>query len=178
MAILTNYEGSNDDYENGGTIGHRAQSFQLSEDASVSSISIYGSRGNSYSGTTRFAIYTGVTTGSSGTEVVGKTVNTSTLTGYGSSAWNEITFDSPVNLVTGTTYFLKVMSLTGSSNDEVRWSTDTSSPGYASGGSWYATAGDTGWVDYSGSKDKNFRINGTAGGAPANTTNFFMLKMC
>lgn len=166
MAVLTNYEGSNDDYENGGTGGGRGQSFKLPSDSSVSSISIYGSRGNAASGTTRFSIHSSSMTG---TELVGKTITTSTLSSYGSAAWNEIVFDSPVNLTGGVTYYLKALSLTGSSNDELRWSTDYTSPSYSDGGSWYATSGDTGWTDYSGSRDKNFRINGTVGGGGGGT---------
>lgn len=164
MAILTSYEGSNNDYENGGTVAGRAQSFKIPSDASVTSISIYGSRGNGASGTTRFSIWTGVTTSSPGTEVGGKTVNSTTLSTYGTPAWNEIVFDTPLNLTAGVQYWLKVISVTGSASDEIRWSTDTTSPTYADGGAWYATSGDTGWVDYTGTRDKNFRVSGTAGG--------------
>lgn len=170
MAILTNYEGSNDDYENGGTVAGRGQSFSVPSDSSCTSISIYGSAGAAASGTTRFSIHS---TSMTGTELVGKTITTTTLSGYGSPVWNEITFDSPVNLTGGVTYYLKVLSLTGSASDELRWSTDTSSPSYASGGAWYATSGDTGWVDHSGTRDKNFRVNGTV--TTTNTGSFFLL---
>lgn len=170
MAVLTNYEGSNDDYENGGTSGGRCQSFKLPSNSSVSSVSFYGSRGNAASGNTRFSIHEGTATG---TEKAGKTVSYTTLTTYGSAAWNEITFDAPVDLVAGTTYFLKVLSLTGSGVDEIRWSTDTSAPGYGDGGAWYGT-GDASYVDYSSTRDKNFRINGTVSGGAVQNSNFLM----
>jgi len=169
MAILTSYEGSNDDYENGGTNAGRGQSFIIPSNSSVTSISISGSAGASASGTTRFSIHS---TSMTGTELAGKTITTSTLSAYGSPAWNEITFDSPVNLTGGVTYYLKALSLTGSAADELRWSTDTTSPSYASGGAWYATTGDTLWVDYAGTRDKNFRVNGNVS---TNTSSFFLV---
>lgn len=166
MAVLTSYEGANDDYENGGTNGYRGQSFKVPSNSSVTSISIYGSRGNTYSGTTTVSIWA---TSLTGTELGSKTVNTSTLTAYGSPAWNEITFDTPINLTGAVQYYLKVATSTGSAADELRWSTDVGGT-YADGASWYATTGDTGWTENTG-REKNFRISGTVS---ATNSSFFM----
>ena len=167
MAILTSYEGSNDDYENGGTAGGRTQAFQVPSNSTVTSVSIYGSRGGSASGNTVFSIHQGTATG---TTIATKTIASTSLSGYGSPAWNEITFDTPGSLVAGTTYHLKVLSTSGSSSDEVRWSTDTTSPAYASGHPWYGT-GDASYVE-STTRDKNFRVNGNVS---TNTSSFFLV---
>ena len=166
MAILTNYEGSNDDYENGGSAGKRAQGFQVQSNSYLTSVSIYGSRGGSYSGTTTITITQGTNPG--GTVIGSKTINTSTLTAYGSPAWNEITFDSVLSLTASSQYYIE-MTHTGNTNDEVRWSTDTTSPTYSYGTAWYY---ETSWTQ-SSTKDKNFRINGYENTGIINYTNFF-----
>ena len=166
MAILTNYEGSNDDYENGGSAGKRAQGFQVQSNSYLTSVSIYGSRGSLYSGTTTITITQGTNPG--GTVIGSKTINTSTLTAYGSPAWNEITFDNTFSLTASTQYYIE-MNYTGSTNDEVRWSTDTTSPTYSYGTAWFYSAS---WTQVS-TRDKNFRINGYEPASATNTTNFF-----
>lgn len=165
MATLTSYEGSNDDYENGGTGGHRAQAFQFqTNDATITGLGMYGSKGNGATGTFKFVLRSGSVTG---TEVATTgTLNTSTLTAYGSAAWNDLTFTTPYSATKDTTYWLVCVCLSGSAVDEVRWSTDTTSPSYSYGASWYASSGDTGWTEYT-TRDKNFRIYGTATAGPA-----------
>lgn len=155
MAILTSYEGSNDDYENGGTLGYRAQGFKVPSNSVITSVSIFGSKGISFSGTTFFEIRQGTVTGTSLGSI---SISTSTLSAYGTPIWNEIT-GLNINVVAGTQYYLVIGNLTGNSNDEIRWSTDTTSPSYPNGNGWYATSVNTGWVEYP-SRHKNFRING------------------
>jgi hypothetical protein len=154
MAVLTSYEGSNDDFENTGTSsGTAGQSFKLPSASQVTSISIYGARGNTASGTFKVEI---VATSMTGTVLTttGTLTTTATLTTYaGGAQWNEISV-TPVNLDASTTYFLRLTAVTGSTNDEVRWSTDTTSPSYADGTSWRGTTQQS-------TRDKNFRINGT-----------------
>lgn len=163
MAILTNYEGSNDDFENTGTGYYCAQGFKIPSNATCTGVSIYGSRGNAggvgASGTFSVSIYSGADP--SATLVKTETFNTSVLHAYdGTPYWNDINFTTGVSLVAGTQYYLRIIPLTGSSNDEVRWSTDTTSPTYADGAFWSSNGG--AWTQNT-SRDKNFRINGTTG---------------
>lgn len=160
MAVLASYEGSNDDYENGGyNSGNdgRAQGFQLASAGTVTSVSLYGSKGNSVAGgTSTIEIRESTTTG---TLLASKTFNATTLTAYGSPQWNEITLDSGVSLSSGTQYYLILRHASDcNASDEVRWSTDSTSPSYADGSSWAMSGGS--WVQQS-TRDKNFRINGT-----------------
>lgn len=157
--LLTNYEGSNDDYENGGTNANRAQSFQFqTNNATISGISLYGSKGSLSSGTFKFVLRSG---SASGTEVASTgTITTSNLSSYGSPAWNTMTFTTPYSALKDTTYWLVLICLTGSTSDEVRWSTDTTSPSYSYGSRYYATSGDTGWTQDT-TRDYNFAIYGT-----------------
>lgn len=167
MAVLTSYEGSNDDYENIGTGAAypRAQGFKVPSNSTCSGASIYGSQGSTASGTFSLSIYSGADPAT--TLVYSETyTTTSVLSAYGSAAWNSITFATPPSLVSGTQYYLRVIALTGSAADEVRWSTDTTSPSYADGAKW--TYGGATWTEVTGS-DENFRINGTVtASGPAN----------
>lgn len=150
MAYLTSYEGSNDDFENQGTASTCAQSFQVDSNGDAGSVSIYGSRGNASSGTFKLEIKTGATDGT--VIATTGTLNSTVLSAYdGSPAWNEVSLTSSIALTTGTTYYLVLTCLTGSSNDEVRWSVDTTSAGYANGASWTGTT-------IQSTRDKNFRI--------------------
>jgi hypothetical protein len=170
MAILTNYEGSNDDYENNGTVGYHAQAFKIPSNASVESIAIFGSRGAAASGTFALEIYSGATP--AGTLVKTETfTTTAVLSAYGSAAWNTITFATPVNLTAGVQYYAILRPLTGSTNDEYRWQTDTTSPTYADGKAWGWFAGV--WTQET-TRCKNFRINGTVSGAKSGLIPFFL----
>lgn len=156
MAILTSYEGSNDDFENVGTTSNvaLAQGFKVASSSSCTSISIYGSRGNGATGTFALEIYSGANPGS--TLVKTETFNTSVLTAYdGSPHWDEITFTTPVNLVLGTQYYAIIRPITGSTSDEVRWSHDTTGASYADGKDWTKHTGS--WVERT--NDCNFRVN-------------------
>lgn len=159
MAVLTNYEGSNDDYENIGTSDNyrRAQAFQLALASTVTSVSFWGSKGNGASGTFEVRITSGASPDS--TVIYTETFNTSSLSAFGSPAWNELTLATPQNLSASTTYYLEIHPLTGSATDEVRWSRDTTSPTYSSGSNWSKSTGS--WVEVTGS-DENFRISGSS----------------
>lgn len=159
MAVLTNYEGSNDDYENIGTgdVYRRAQSFQLALASTVSSVSFWGSKGNGATGTFEIRITTGAAPDAS--VIYTETFNTSVLSAYGSPAWNELTLTTPQNLSASTTYYLEIHPLTGSATDEIRWAKDTTSPSYASGACWQKNTGS--WVENT-SLDENFRISGSS----------------
>jgi hypothetical protein len=156
MAVLTSYEGSNNDYENGGTGGYRAQSFQIQNNANISGVSIYGSKGNGATGT--FKIILVSTLGGAELATTG-TLNTSTLTTYGLPDWNAVTFSTPYSATKDTTYYLVVRPLSGSVSDEVRLSLDNTSPSYSYGSKWDSTDNVT-WAETSGS-DYNFRVSGT-----------------
>lgn len=166
MAILTNYEGSNNDFENIGTTSGKAiaQGFKVASNATCTSVSIYGSRGNGATGTFAVEVYSGVTPSS--TLIKTETFNTSILTAYtGSPFWDEITFTTSFPLVVGTQYYLIIRPVTGSTGDEVRWSSDNTSPTYSDGARWSFNTGS--WVEVVGT-DENFRINGLT--APTVTT--------
>jgi hypothetical protein len=165
MAILTSYEGSNDDYQNQGTSAVVAQSFKLPNAATVTHVSIYGSRGNSASGTFKIELVSGSYAGTV-IATTGTLTTTSSLTAYGSPQWNELALSSSVALDAATSYWMKVTAISGSANDEVRWSTDTTSPSYADGAQWING------TEYTG-RDSNFRISGSVG--TPSTGNFFLL---
>ena len=159
MAVLTNYEGSNNDFENIGLVTSKAvaQGFQVPSNSTCTSVSIYGSRGNGATGTFAAEVYSGAAPDS--TLVKTETFNTSTLTVYdGSPHWEEIVFTTPFSLVAGTQYYLIIRPVTGSDVDEVRWSSDTTSPTYSYGARWTKNTGS--WVETTG-RDKNFRVSGT-----------------
>lgn len=168
MAILTNYEGSNDDYENGGSNGGRGQTFKVSSNSTCTGVQIYGSKGGASSGTTKVSILSG---GFNGTELASVTVNTSTLSAYGSPAWNTFTFDASCSLTAGVEYYLKIENPTGHFADELRWSTDSSSPSYSDGEAYYWNG--SSWVT-SGTRDKNFRVEGSV---PSSDNSSFFLVM-
>lgn len=160
MAILTNYEGSNDDFENDGTSAYHAQGFKVPSNSTCTSVSISGSRGNASSGTFAAEVYSGASP--SDTLVKTETFNSTVLSAYDANPhWDEITFTSSFSLVAGTQYYLIIRPVTGSVNDEVRWSTDTTSPTYPDGTAW-SFAGS--WSQQS-TRCKNFRINGTTASA-------------
>ena len=146
----TSYEGSNDDYENNGSTATAGQSFQIQTNAFITGISIYGSRGNLQSGTFKVEIKDTSTTGTV-LATTGTLTTSTALSVYGSPAWNDLTLSSGVLLAKDTTYYLVLTTLTGSASDEVRWSTDTTSPSYAYGQYWSGATGTSG-------KDRNFRI--------------------
>lgn len=151
-AVVTKYEGSNDDYENSGTNGTAGQSVTPMGDCSSTGVDIYGSRGNGATGTFKIELKTGSVTGT--VVATTGTLNTSQLTAYGSPAWNRFDWQTPVTLAAGTTYYIVMTALSGSATDEFRWSVDTTSPAYAGGTSWNGTTQGTG-------RDRNFRLLGT-----------------
>ena len=147
--LAVSYEGSNDDYENFGTSGAAGQGFKVPADTSLSRVAFYGSKGISSSGTTfTVEIRTGSITGS---VVATQTFNTSVLTAYGLPAWNKLTLTTPVSLSAGIQYFLRWIANNGSSNDELRWSIDTTIPTYADGNEWIGT------TEYT-TRDRSFRL--------------------
>ncbi len=156
MAIITNYEGSNDDYMNIGTAAAVAQGFQVTGDYTVTSISIFGGRGAASSGTFLLEICSGAKDSAA---LTSQTVTTSTLTAFGSAAWNEITLITPIDVVSGIQYFLRIDPQTGSASDEIRWSTDSTSPSYSNGTQWILSPKPSTWTEYT-SRDGLFRIDG------------------
>jgi hypothetical protein len=157
MATLTSYEGSNNDLENQGTTGPRAQGFQVPSNSTCTGCSIYGSRGNGATGTFSASVYSGAAPDS--TLVYTETFNTSVLHVFDNTPyWNDITFASSFSLVAGTQYYLRIIPLTGSAIDEVRWSLDNTSPAYTDGARWLSSGGV--WAQDT-SIDENFRIYGT-----------------
>ena len=169
MAIQTSYEGSNDDFENSGTTGYTAQGFKVPSNCSCNSISISGSRGSGSSGTFAMEIYSGAAPDS--TLVQTETFNSTVLSAYDANPhWDEVVFTTPVNLVAGTQYYARFRSVTGSATDELRWSTDTTSPSYADGTSWVFTAAV--WTQQS-TRCKNFRVNGTVSNSSSGFLAFF-----
>lgn len=157
MAILTNYEGSNDDFENSGTASYHAQGFKVPSNSTCTSISVSASRGVGATGTFAMEIYSGAAPDS--TLVKTETFNTSILTTYDASPhWDEVTFTTGVALTAGTQYYIRFRPVTGSVNDEVRWSTDTTSGTYPDGTAWVFAAAV--WTQQA-TRFKNFRVNGT-----------------
>lgn len=183
--ILTSYEtpssvGSGYDYENGGSNRNRGQSFEIQVNASVTKIGIQGSRGNGASGTTKIQLLSGSMTG---TVLAEKTVTTTSAFPVfdGSSPynvdWTYFIFDTPVNLVANTKYYIKMIN-TGSGNDEVRWVTKINNLTYSYGGAWVAGSGqDGGWVDYSSTRDKGFRVYGIESSGVTNYNASFLNLM-
>lgn len=150
MSFLASYEGSNDDYENNGTAATAGQSFQVLANGKCPSFQFWGSKGNGATGTFKFELKTGSPTGT--VIATTGTLNTSVLSAYGTPAWNSLLWTTPVDLVTGTTYYLVYTALSGSSNDESRWSVDTTSSSYASGEAYNGSVARTG-------TDRSFRIH-------------------
>lgn len=165
MATLTSYEGSNDDYENGGdanALKYRAQGFQFqTDDASITGCSIYGSRGSQASGTFKVVLSTSL--GGAELATTGNLTTTSALSAYGSPDWNDLTFTTPYSATKDTQYYLTLVCLTGSDSDEVRWSRDGTSPTYAYGSRSYSSDGSS-WTTEP-SVDTNFRVYGTTAAA-------------
>lgn len=156
MAYLTSYEGSNNDYENGGTGVYRAQSFQVQNGATITGCSFWGSKGSLSSGTFKFILVS--TLGGSELATTGS-INSSTLTAHGSPDWNAVTFTTPYDVAANTTYYIVLVSLTGSATDEVRWSLDNTSPTYSYGTRWGSNNNIT-WTEYN-TTDYSFRISGS-----------------
>ncbi len=170
--ILTNYEDTNDDFENAGSTAYHAMGFKIPSSATCTSVSIWGSQGLGVSGTTAFEIYSGAAPDS--TLVKTETFTTSAvLAAYDASPhWNEITFTASVALTSGTQYYLRVRGVTGSVNDEYRWATDTTSGTYPDGTAWVFNAAV--WTQQS-TRYKNFRINGNVASSGATTSNLLMM---
>lgn len=150
MAYLTSYEGSNDDFENQGTGATATQSFNVDVAGTTGSVEFYGSRGNASSGTFKFELKT---TSPTGTVIATTgTLNSTVLTAYdGNPSWQVLQLVTPVALSLDVDYFLVLTCESGSANDEVRWSVDTTSPGYVRGQSYTGTTAQA-------TRDKNFRI--------------------
>jgi len=157
--VLTEYLGSNDDYSNIGTGATypQAQGFKVPSNSTCTGAMIYGSKGNTSSGTFSLSIYSGADPAT--TSVYSETFTSATvLSTYGSPIWNCIKFATPPSLTSGTQYYLRVIALTGSAADEVRWSLDTTSGSYADGARW--TYNGSVWAE-SSTIDCNFGILGT-----------------
>ena len=156
--IQASYEGNNDDYENGGTGQNgRGQSFKVASNADICAFSLFGSAGNLASGTFKVEILSGSFASGDILATTGTLTTTSALSSYGSAAWNKIEFEDVVLLTAGVQYYLRMTAISGSSNDEVRWSTDTSSS-YADGAYYSSNIENTG-------RDRNFRIHGVESAA-------------
>jgi hypothetical protein len=167
MALLTYYSGSNDDFENNGTTSATAgQSFQVDSNGTCSHVAIYGARGNTASGTFKVELKTGSPTGTV-IATTGTLTTTSTLTLFANGPmWNWLALTTPVALTTGTTYYMVATSLTGSTNDEIRWSVDNTSPSYANGTYYDGSTADSG-------KDRSFGISTLAPVALGNSGSTF-----
>lgn len=159
MATLTEYFGSENDYENAGISSPTSgQSFQVDMNGTATSIGFIGSAGNTASGTFKFEIKTGSTEGTV-IATTGSLNTTATLSAFGSGTLNQVNLTAGVSLSTGVDYYLVLTPLTGSSNDEVRWTVDTTAPTYANG-SYYSS------ITATTSKDRCFAIYGNVEGSP------------
>jgi predicted regulator of Ras-like GTPase activity (Roadblock/LC7/MglB family) len=150
------FAGNNSDYENIGANKKIAQGFTPSKDYdAVTKVSFWGSKGSATeSGTIRVGICSGTKDAAYLTSV---DVAVSTLTAYGSPAWNEITLTTPIALTGSTQYYLRIEVLSGHVSEEIRWSSDTGNA-YAGGTEWVFD-GST-WTERA-TRDKSFRIWGT-----------------
>lgn len=168
MAVLQNYEGSNDDFVNVGTGQNIGQQFQLQADSTITSMSLFGGKGTvgTQPGTMKIELMSGSYTGTVIATVT--TFSTTVMSDWTpTAAWYEFTFATPVAVLANTNYWVKATGVSGSTNDVFRWANDNTSPTYSLGTTWFNDA-------IVSANDCNFRINGTAGGASA-TPNLPML---
>lgn len=171
MAVLQNYEGSDNDYVNVGVSQDIGQGFQLQADANVTHVSIKGGKGTvgTQPGTMKIELLSGSYAGS-----VIATVSSFATTVMSdwtpTPAWYEFAFDVPVDLIANTNYWIKASGLTGSANDVFRWSSDNTTPSYTLGSTWYNGSAITG-------NDQNFRISGTEAGGSITKSNLMMMGL-
>lgn len=136
---IANFNGANNDYENIGVSGNgQVQPFTVTAERKLSQVKLYGSRGSvggGGNGTFRIGIYEGAP--SLGNLIFNQTFNTNLLSAYGSPAWNTLNISNGPVLSPSKTYGLLVDPLTGSSNDELRWSTQINGAASPYGGKYY-----------------------------------------
>jgi hypothetical protein len=170
MATLTIYDDTVSNTLNfgSGSTPVRAQGFRIAAGATITGVGVKGSQGISASGTFKIQIYEGGATPRAGTLIKDETFTTTAVLPVYTAAptMQTVNFTTDTGSLTGgaTQYYLILNPLSGSANDEVRWSADNSSPSYADGTLWIGlTAGDelAAW-------DHNFAIYGTTGGAATN----------
>lgn len=161
--IAVAYQGNTNDYQNGGTSGNRAVSFKVLQNVTIEKVAMYATRGNGATGTFKLEILSGNVQTSLGTVLATTgTQNTTSLAAYGQAnlAFTDFTLTTPVALTAGTEYYLKLTCLSGSSNDETRWS--FSNPkSYLNGNAYIAASGDTTWTSYTG-QQYGFRLTAQA----------------
>lgn len=156
--------GSSASENTGGANVYKGQSFQIPNDATVCGMSWYGGRGTvgTQPSTMKIELLSGSVTGT----VIASLASHSNATypAYTSPAWNKIEFASPVALTAGTTYYLKITALTGSTNDVFRWYVTYNSNPYSDGAAYFNSTTAT-------NHDHDFRIHGVEGaGATSYTT--------
>lgn len=153
-SVLANYQSGGNDMENNGTdTVNEGQSFKIPNAATVCAFSWFGGKGTAGTqpGTFKIELLAG---GYAGTVIATTGVlNSSIMADWGSPAWYKFEFETPVALEADTTYYIKCTQLSGSTNDVIRWFTDSVGATYADGTAWRANVEQTG-------ADKYFRIHG------------------
>lgn len=169
-SVLTTWESadpSSDAAENNGTTSPTyTQSFKIPNNADVCGSSFYGGKGTvgTQPGTFKIEILDGI----SGTVLTTTgSVSTSGMADYTTPDWYKVDFTSVVALTAGVQYYMKMTSLTGSTNDVFRWFRDNAGSTYTDGVAYVGTTEQVG-------KDNNFRVHGVEG-APATNSNFFAI---
>jgi hypothetical protein len=157
-ATLTDYDGGVSDTNNFGTTQqYRAQGFQIPANASCTGFGIRGTKGTALSATD-FVVEIRSGSDPDDTLVKTETFDISLLPDFENPPFfTYLNWTTPVDLVTGTQYYLKLQVGTGASDagDELRWSSDDTSPTYSDGTAWVGPSS----TQQSG-KDQNFAIFG------------------
>lgn len=145
------FKGDLNDYNNTGTVGSFGVKFIVLNDVTVDNVGIYATRGNGASGTFKIGIYSGSPAIGTLVAETSTMTTTSNLPAYGSSnlAWSDFDLTTPASLVKGTTYYLIVTAVTGSSSDEIRLQRDTTSGACMFGQTSAGIIGSS-WTDYAG----------------------------
>jgi hypothetical protein len=167
MAILTEYLGSVNDTFNQGTGSKVAIAFEVPAGSVIEGWGIIGSQGVTGTAGT-FSVKIIENAGGNpdvGTIVAEETYNRTVLGAYTASpTLKSFTFGTPTGTLTGgsTVYYLLIESLTGSSNDNLRWSADSTAVVYDYRSRYTVNGGST-WPTIA-TYVQNFQITGTEGG--------------
>ena len=165
MATLTSYETGQD---GDGVIGdtgnlevQNAQSFQISEQATITIVSLYLKRYATYpTDAITVRIETDNAGAPSGTlanaNATGTIASASTTSSY---AFVDLTFATPFILSASTTYHIRAYVPNQSTNVRYLWGRDETSPGYADGNENYSLDGGTSYIAESG-MDLLFKVTG------------------
>lgn len=166
MATLVNADNSVLDTNNMGLTSnsYHGTEFLIPASSIITGVGLKGTEGASaIPGTFSLNIYEGGTTPNGGTLIKTETFDRNVLPAYTDSpTMFQIDFATPTGTLGGgaTVYWVWMQQLTGSSNDNVRWSVAGGNP-FADGKRWFSGNGSS-WFSQA-TIDMNFAIYGTEG---------------